>query len=88
MAGWEQYALAEAWVKKEAKGYDAYHYQALETETVTVNRNGVLVEIGGQSGNQPETPAEQAALDSKIKFNYARRFAGLNEGLIATVLKP
>ena len=88
MAGWQRYALAEAWVKKEAKGYDAYYYQALETETVTVNRNGVLVEIGGQSGNQPETPAEQAALDSKIKFNYARRFAGLNEGLIATVLKP
>jgi len=88
MAGWEQYALVEAWARKEAKGYDAYYYQALETETVQVNRNGVLVDIGGQSGNIPENPAEQAALDEKIKFNYARRFAGLNQGLVATVVKP
>ena len=88
MAGWEQYALVEAWARKEAKGYDAYYYQALETETVQVNRNGVLVTIGGQSGNIPENPAEQAALDEKIKFNYARRFAGISKGLVGTVVKP
>ena len=88
MAGWEQYALVEAWVRQQAKGYDEYVYKAYETETVTVDRDGVPTVIGGNSPNQPRNPQEQAALDTKIKFNYARRFAGVNEGLLATVLKP
>ena len=88
MAGWEQYELVEAWVRQQAKGYDEYVYNAYETETVTVDRDGVPTIIGGNSPNQPRNPQEQAALDTKIKFNYARRFAGVSEGLLATVLKP
>ena len=34
------------------------------------------------------SPAEQAALDTKIKFEYAKQFAGLNDTLVATVVKP
>ncbi len=94
MAGWEQYALAEAWALKQAKGYDAYYYQALENTDVTVERNGVQVRIGGKDAygnpnpNQPENPAEQAALDAKIKFNFARNFTGLNPTLVASIVKP
>ena len=85
MAGWEKYALAEAWVQEQAKGYDAYFLEAYANTEVYVNRDGVQTRI---THDNVQTPAEQAALDAKIKFNYARRFAGLNEGLIATVLKP
>ena len=35
-----------------------------------------------------KNPAEYAALDEKISFEYARQFAGLNEALVATVVKP
>ena len=34
------------------------------------------------------SPQEQAALDTKIKFEYAKQFAGLNDTLVATVVKP
>ena len=34
------------------------------------------------------SPQEQAALDTKIKFEYAKQFAGLNPALVATVVKP
>ena len=34
------------------------------------------------------SPQEQAALDEKIKFEYAKQFAGLNPAMVATVVKP
>ena len=80
MAGWEQYALAEAYARQQAKGYNEYVYKAYETEFIVVD--------GVKKYHGDLNPAEQAALDTKIKFNYARRFSGLNEALVATVVKP
>ena len=85
MAGWEKYALAEAWLRDQAKDYEKYFLEAYDNTEVYVDRDGVQTKI---TQDNIQTPAEQAALDEKIKFNYARRFAGLNESLIATVLKP
>lgn len=81
MAGWEQYALAESYARQQAKGYNEYVYKAYETE---------FVEIDGVKKYHRDNlnPAEQAALDTKIKFNYAKRFSGLNESLVATIVKP
>tara|TARA_R100000700_G_C3178555_1_gene154404 strand:+ start:845 stop:2923 length:2079 start_codon:yes stop_codon:yes gene_type:complete len=85
MAGWEQYMVAEQWILNEAKGYNEYFYKAYQTAEVDVLRDGVMTTIN--KDNPPQNAVEQAALDEKIKFDYARRFAGLNESLIATVLK-
>ena len=85
MAGWEKYALAETWLRDQAKDYEKYFLEAYDNTEVYVDRDGVSTPINQE---KVQTPAEQAALDEKIKFNYARRFAGLNESLIATVLKP
>jgi len=81
MSGWEQYALAEAYAREKAKGYNEYVYKAYETEFIDID--GVKKRHGDNLN-----PAEQAALDEKIKFNYARQFAGLNEALVASVVKP
>ena len=85
MAGWEKYMVAEQYALEKAKGYDQYVYDAYETTKIDVVRDGQQVSVGHMDNL---SPAEQAALDTKIKFEYARQFAGLNEALVATVVKP
>ena len=85
MAGWEKYMVAEQYALEKAKGYDQYVYDAYETTKIDVVRDGQEVSVGHLDNL---SPAEQAALDTKIKFEYARQFAGLNEALVATVVKP
>ena len=85
MAGWEKYMVAEQYALQKAKGYDQYVYQAYETTKIDVIRDGQQVSVGYLDNL---SPAEQAALDTKIKFEYAKQFAGLNEALVATVVKP
>ena len=85
MAGWEKYMVAEQYALEKAKGYDQYVYDAYETTKIDVIRDGQQVSVGHFDNL---SPSEQAALDTKIKFEYARQFAGLNEALVATVVKP
>ena len=85
MAGWEKYMVAEQYALQKAKDYDQYVYDAYETTKIDVVRNGQQVSVGHLDDL---SPAEQAALDTKIKFEYAKQFAGLNEALVATVVKP
>jgi len=85
MAGWEKYMVAEQYALQKAKDYDQYVYQAYETTKIDVIRDGVSVSVGHMDNL---SIAEQAALDQKIKFNYAKQFAGLNDALVATVVKP
>ena len=85
MAGWEKYMVAEQYALEKAKGYDQYVYEAYETTKIDVVRDGQSVSVGHLDNL---SPAEQAALDTKIKFEYARQFSGLNEALVATVVKP
>ena len=85
MAGWEKYMVAEQYALEKAKGYDQYVYDAYETTKIDVIRDGQQVSVGHLDNL---SPAEQAALDTKIKFEYAKQFAGLNEALVATVVKP
>jgi len=86
MAGWEQYMVAEQYALQKAKGYDQFVYDSYDTMTIDVIRDGQ--EVRGLKYDDLESPAEYAALDEKIKFEYARQFAGLNEALVATVVKP
>ena len=85
MAGWERYMVAEQYALNKAKDYDQYVYQAYETTKIEVFRNGERVEVGHMDNLSPQ---EQAALDEKIKFEYAKQFAGLNPAMVATVVKP
>ena len=85
MAGWEKYMVAEQYALQKAKDYDQYVYQAYETTKIDVFRNGQKVSIGHMDNLSPQ---EQAALDTKIKFEYAKQFSGLNPALVATVVKP
>ena len=85
MAGWEKYMVAEQYALQKAKDYDQYVYDAYETTKIDVIRDGQQVSVGHFDNL---SPAEQAALDEKIKFEYARQFAGLNDTLVATVVKP
>ena len=86
MAGWEKYMVAEQYALEKAKGYDQYVYDSYETMTVDLIRDGQ--EVRGLKYADLQSPSEYAALDEKIKFEYARQFAGLNEALVATVVKP
>ena len=85
MAGWEKYMVAEQYALQKAKDYDQYVYNAYETTKIDVIRDGQQVSVGHLDDLSPQ---EQAALDEKIKFEYAKQFAGLNEALVATVVKP
>ena len=85
MAGWERYMVAEQYALQKAKDYDQYVYQAYETTKIDVYRDGVKTSVGHQDNLSLQ---EQAALDTKIKFEYARQFAGLNPAMVATVVKP
>ena len=48
-------------------------------------RDGQQISVGHMDNL---TPSEQAALDQKIKFEYAKQFAGLNDAMVAAVVKP
>jgi len=85
MAGWEKYMVAEQYALQKAKDYDQYVYDAYETTKIDVIRDGVSTSVGHMDNLSPQ---EQAALDTKIKFEYAKQFAGLNPALVATVVKP
>jgi hypothetical protein len=86
MAGWEKYIVAEQYALQKAKGYDQFVYDSYETMTIDLVRDGQ--QVTGLKYADLQDPAEYAALDEKIKFEYARQFAGLNEALVATVVKP
>ena len=85
MSGWERYMVAEQYAIQKAKDYDQYVYDAYETTKIDVIRDGQPATVGHYDNLSLQ---EQAALDTKIKFEYAKQFAGLNPAMVATVVKP
>ena len=85
MSGWERYMVAEQYAMQKAKDYDQYVYDAYETTKIDVIRDGQSATVGHYDNLSLQ---EQAALDTKIKFEYAKQFAGLNPAMVATVVKP
>ena len=85
MSGWERYMVAEQYAMQKAKDYDQYVYNAYETTKIDVIRDGNPVSVGHMDNLSLQ---EQAALDTKIKFEYAKQFAGLNPAMVATIVKP
>ena len=85
MSGWERYMVAEQYAMQKAKDYDQYVYDAYETTKIDVIRDGQPATVGHYDNLSLQ---EQAALDTKIKFEYAKQFSGLNPAMVATVVKP
>ena len=85
MSGWERYMVAEQYAMQKAKDYDQYVYNAYETTKIDVIRDGQPASVGHMDNLSLQ---EEAALDTKIKFEYAKQFAGLNPAMVATVVKP
>ena len=85
MSGWERYMVAEQYAMQKAKDYDKYVYDAYETTKIDVIRDGQPATVGHMDNLSLQ---EQSALDAKIKFEYAKQFAGLNPAMVATIVKP
>ena len=81
MSKWEKYAFAEQWALAQAKEYPNYFYNAYDTAYIDTPS-------GRKYNKDISNPSEQAALDAEIKHQFSERFAGLNEGMIATIIKP
>ena len=81
MSKWEKYAFAEQWSLAQAKEYPNYFYNAYDTAYIDTPN-------GRKYNKDISNPSEQAALDAEIKHQFSERFAGLNEGMIATIIKP
>ncbi len=81
LSEWEKIIVAEGWARNEAKGYGAFFAQNLESTTIDVPGKG-KVTYGTANAH------EKKAIEQKIKREFIGRFAGLNEALVADVVKP
>ena len=81
MNDWEKHQVVKAWVKNQAMEYPSF-YQSMK-DTVSIEVNGET-----KTYNDVLTKSEMAALDAKILQEFTRRFANVNEALIATEVKP
>ena len=88
LSGWARYSFVKTALQREAKDYQTYKRTARSTVSAIVNRNGEDIKIGyGEGAEQPINEAEADALDAKLKFEFVRRFAGVNPVLLQATVK-
>ena len=88
LSGWARYSFVKTALQREAKDYQTYKRTARSNTTVVVNRNGVDVKVGyGEGAEQPINEAEADAIDAKVKFEFVKRFAGVNPVLLQATVK-
>ena len=88
LSGWAQYSFVKNILQKEAGDYQTYKRTARANTTVVVNRNGVDTLVGyGEGAEQPINEAEADAIDAKVKFEFVKRFAGVNPVLLQATVK-
>ena len=63
MAGWERYMVVEQYALQKAKGYDQYVYDAYETMTIDLVRDGQ--EVRGLKYADLQTPSEYSSIRRK-----------------------
>jgi hypothetical protein len=84
LSGYAQYSFVKASVLNEAKNYQKYKYEQQEIVELPVYRNGQLEII--KYGDEGVTQQEQDAINDKIKFNFIKRFNGINRVLFNTTV--
>ncbi len=88
LSGWAQYSFVKNVLQKEAKDYQTYKRTARANTQVVVDRNGVDVLVGyGEGAEPPQNEAEADAIDAKVKFEFVKRFAGVNPVLLQATVK-
>ena len=82
LSGYAQFAFAKRFVTEQSKQWANYKYQGRETVYIDIDRNG--------DGNtervyfkDARNQAEEDAIDAKIKFEFLKRFNGMNPVLLA-----
>lgn len=82
LSGYAQFAFAKRFVTEESKNWANYKYAEREKVFVDIDRNG--------DGNTEKVyfkdarnQAEEDAIDAKIKFEFLKRFNGMNPVLLA-----
>ena len=88
LSGWARYSFVKTALQREAKDYQTYKRTARSNTTVVVNRNGEDIKVGyGEGAEQPINEAEADAIDAKVKFEFVKRFAGVNPVLLQATVK-
>jgi len=88
LSGWAKYSFVKTTLQREAKDYQTYKRTARSSVSVVIDRNGVDTQIGyGEGMEQPQNEAEADAIDAKIKFEFAKRFVGVNPVLLQATVK-
>ena len=87
LSGYAQYAFAKRYVTEQSKDWANYKHTKRDEVFVNIDRNG--------DGNYEEVyfkdarnQAEEDAIDQKIKFEFLKRFNGMNPVLLAKYGKP
>ena len=89
MSGWEKYSFYKTILQREAKDYQQYKRTAISNLSVIVNDGEKDIEVGytGTSEREPINEAEADAIDAKMKFEFVKRFAGVNPTLLQLTVK-
>ena len=89
MSGWEEYSFVKTVLQREAKNYHQYKRTAKDSVSITVNDgNGdIKVGYGEDASRPPQNEAEADGIDAKIKFEFAKRFSGVNPILLQATVK-
>ena len=88
MSGWEEYSFRKNILLKEAGNYQEYKRTARNTVFVDVDGGNGAERVGyGEGMRPPANEAEADALDAKIKFEFVKRFSGINPVLLQATVK-
>ena len=89
MSGWEKYSFYKTILQREAKDYGQFKVTARDSVFITINDGSgdIRVGYGADDTRPPQNEAEADALDAKIKFEFVRRFAGVNPVLLQATVK-
>ena len=88
MSGWEEYSFRKNILLREAGNYQEYKRTARSTVFVDVDGGNGAERVGyGEGMRPPANEAEADALDAKIKFEFVKRFSGINPVLLQATVK-
>ena len=81
LSGWEQTIVAKQWALNTAKNYPLFIAQHLETEVLEM-QDGRKITYANADIHQKK------AIEAQVKTKFMEQFGGLNEALVAKVVKP
>ena len=92
MSGWEKYSFVKTILQREGKDYHQFKRTARNNAFITINDGNGDIKVGygpEEDGftRPPQNEAEADAIDAKIKFEFVKRFAGVNPTLLQATVK-